>query len=294
MERKSIGFDVKDFSKSKRTAVIAHAVYNNIDRANDISVKGMFNSSWKRGEAVQFYFNHNEEMVPGKVMRTFEDEEKAYTEVKFGNYTLGDDVLEMVDFGVITGASFGYETEKKDYINKGGKKVRRLLQVRHFETSLLTKAAANPLAGVVSYVKSIDTKQLNQDELNTLMKISQGDQSTLEALIELAGKLTPNDDLYEWVTWNISRRADLTGSIRSQIRYDRASLNSIKSHIQKIEKFCDSSSASDESIQALNRQLDEYKSIVSAHDTVSTHEASDGDASVKEFADALHLLTLKI
>lgn len=231
MEIKSIGFEVKDFSKEKRTAVIAHAVYNNIDLVGDISTKGMFNSSWSRGDMVSFYFNHDDNQSPGKTLRTFEDNEKAYTEVKFGPYTLGTDVLEMVDFGVIQGASFGYETEKKDYVSKNGKQIRKLLQVRHIETSLLTKQPANPLAGVVAYNKSLNGVQV-------------------KSLIE---------------------------------------------HLNKMEKFCRDTTASDESIQNILAQIGETKSILSVHDTASTPLITDGEASVKEeLSNALHLLTLKI
>lgn len=295
MERKSIGFEIKDFSKGKRTAVIAHAVYNNIDRVGDISVKGMFSSSWSRGDDISFYFNHDDNQSPGKVLRTFEDDEKAYTEVKFGNYTLGNDVLEMVDFGgVIKGASFGYETEKKDFINKSGRSIRRLLQVKHFETSLLTKEPANPLAGVVSYNKSVETKKLTDAERQALIDIAMNDQSTLETLIGLSGKMSITDDLYDWVTWTISRRAESMSSVRSQLRYNADQIKSIKSHIDVLERFTRNTTASDDCIKSLQNTIHEYKSILSAHDTASTRSASDGDASVKEFSNALHLLTLKI
>lgn len=227
MEHKSIAFEVKDFSKEKRTAIIAHAVYGNIDLVGDISVKGMFNSSWSRNTEIGFWFNHDDEQVPGKVLRTFEDSEKAYTEVKFGDYTLGNDVLEMVDFGVIRGASFGYDTEKKDYTVKDGRKIRKLLQVKHIETSLLTKQPANPLAGVVAYNKSADQAKLIET-------------------------------------------------------------------IARLERFCSETKASDDSIKAMLKEIEELKSVLRINDTVSTPLITDGDASVNnEFSDALHLLTLK-
>lgn len=157
MEHKAITFELKDMSKDSRTAVIAHAVYNNIDRVGDISMKGMFNSSWSRKDNIDFLFNHNDRIQPGgSVLRTFEDDQKAYTEVKFGNWTMGNDLIEMIDAGVIKGASFGYETEKKEEKIVNNKKVRVLRQVKHIETSLLTVNPANPLAGVVSLTKADD------------------------------------------------------------------------------------------------------------------------------------------
>lgn len=154
MEQKAITFEIKDMSRDSRTAIIAHAVYHNIDRVGDISLPGMFKSSWERKDAVDFYFNHDPANVPGSVVRTFEDEQKAYTEVKFGKWKLGDDMIEMIEAGVIKGASFGFETEKKEYKEVKGRKVRLLRQVRHLETSLLTKTPANPLAGVVALTKA--------------------------------------------------------------------------------------------------------------------------------------------
>lgn len=157
MEHKSIPFEIKDMSKDSRTAIIAHAVYGNVDRVGDISTKGMFTSSWERKDAVDFLFNHDKDAEPGgNVIRTFEDDNKAYTEVKFGDWTMGNDLMAMIEAGVIKGASFGYETEKKEYKDVKGRKVRVLKQVKHIETSLLTKTPANPLAGIVSLTKAED------------------------------------------------------------------------------------------------------------------------------------------
>ena len=156
MEHKDVPLELKDMDSGKRTALIAHAVYNNIDRVGDISTKGMFTKSWQERKSIDFLFNHQPKEIPGNVLRTFEDDEKAYTEVKFGEWTLGNDVMAMVESGVIRGASFGYVTEKKENIEIKGRKVRKLKEVWHNETSLLTATPANPLAGVVSLTKAED------------------------------------------------------------------------------------------------------------------------------------------
>lgn len=156
MEQKSVSFELKDFSPGQRTAVLAHAVYDVIDRGGDISRKGMFNKSWQEHKNIDFLFNHDVKSVVGSVTRTFEDNEKAYTEVKFGNWTLGNDALEMADAGVIRGVSFGYIAQKKNYINVKGRKVRELKEVFHGETSILTDYPMNPLAQVVSVTKNAE------------------------------------------------------------------------------------------------------------------------------------------
>lgn len=230
MERKSVSIQLKDFSKHSRTVVFSHAVYGNIDRTGDISMKGMFRSSWDRGDRVDFLFNHDETQVPGRVVRTFEDEQKAYTEAKFGNWQLGNDVMEMVDFGVIKGASFKYEVEKKDYVTKDTRNIRRLLQVKHFESSLLTLEPANPLTAVESLTKSADA------------------------------------------------------------------INQYKLFVERADKFCRETRASDESIEFIQNEIKQAKTFLSLIDTASTQPITDGEASTdeeKSFANQLHLLKLK-
>ncbi|HYH15935.1 MAG TPA: HK97 family phage prohead protease, partial [Flavisolibacter sp.] len=131
MEHKSISFELKDMDSSSRTAIIAHAVYDNIDRTKDISRKGMFTKSWKEGkDDIAFYLNHNDELAPGKVVDVFEDEQKAYTKVWLGTHTLGNDTLIMMDEGIIKKASFGYAVEKKDFIQVKGQRVREIKEVK--------------------------------------------------------------------------------------------------------------------------------------------------------------------
>src|SRR5678810_415529 len=92
IETKDIVFELKDMDKQKRTAVIAHAVYDNIDRGKDVSRKGMFNKSWQENKGdISFYLNHNDEQAPGKVVDVFEDNQRAYTKAWLGTHTLGND-----------------------------------------------------------------------------------------------------------------------------------------------------------------------------------------------------------
>lgn len=144
-------------SKDKRTAVISHAVYNNIDRVGDISEKGMFTKSWQESKSdLAYYKNHDDDQVPGKVTDVWEDENKAYTQVYHGTHTLGNDTLIMLDEGIIKKSSFGYLTVRKEMTTINGKPVRKLKEVKHIETSVLTRMQANPLAGIESVTKSAD------------------------------------------------------------------------------------------------------------------------------------------
>src|SRR5690348_1746010 len=213
MEKKSIPFELKDIDKNKRTAIIAHAVYNNIDYTEDISRKGMFNKSWQESkDNINFYLNHNDEQAPGKVTDVYEDENEAYTKAWLGTHTLGNDVLIMMDEGVIKKASFGYVVEKKNFINVKGRQVRELKEVQHLETSVLTKMPANPKAGVRQVVKSLSAlefKTLSPNEQVALKNILFGDQNVLEQLVTLSNSLDATSDLYTWINYTISQRASI-------------------------------------------------------------------------------------
>ena len=157
LETKSIKLDVKGLDKGAREAIVAFAAYNNIDRTKDISRKGMFNKSWAENrEDIAFYKNHDSDQSPGLIKEFWEDDNFAYVKVFLGTHTLGEDTLKMMDEGIITKASFGYNPIKKDFIEVKGQRIRELKEVYWGEVSVLTKLQANPLAKVQSVTKSDD------------------------------------------------------------------------------------------------------------------------------------------
>lgn len=285
MERKAIAFELKDLDKTKRTAIIAHAAYDNVDLTRDISRKGMFTKSWQENkDHISFYLNHNDEQAPGKVVDVYEDNQFAYTKAWLGTHTLGNDVLTMMDEGVIKKASFGYITNRSTPITVKGQKVRELKEVQHLETSVLTKMPANLKAGIVNVTKSfdgaIDIKMLDMSEQALLKRISNSDQSTLQDLISIAGNLDPKSDLYTWVTYAISRRADMMGDVRSQLRYNSGELKEMQNYVAKMEKFCRKTDASDDCIKSILSEVEEAKKIISDYNTAFTRSGAP-DVSVQ-------------
>lgn len=275
VERKSINFELKDLDPKSRTAIIAHAAYDNIDQTKDISRKGMFNKSWQESKAdISFYLNHNDEQAPGKVIDVYEDKDFAYTKVWLGTHTLGNDVLTMMDEGIIKKASFGYITINSSPINIKGQRIRELKEVRHIETSVLTKMPANLKAGVMSVTKAFgsapDIKALSISEQNILKGIGSNDLSTLEQLIKIAANLDTSSDLYMWVSYNISRRADMMGEIRSQLRYNSNELTAMKAHLKTMENFCANTKASDDCIKSILEEVENTKEFISQYNTAFT------------------------
>jgi len=311
LEYKTIPLKLQDVDKSSRMAVVAHAAYNNIDRTKDISRKGMFAKSWEESkDDISFYLNHDDTQAPGKVVGVKEDNEFAYTEAKMGTHTLGNDTLIMMDEGIIKNASFGYITVKALPKEVKGTKVRELLEVKHIETSVLTKMPANPKAGVVSVLKSIsqkglEIKTLNDAEQAFLQNIISSGSKLVRQALDLADGLDPDADLYTWINYFIQQQSSWIGDAKSNLRWGRKAmdetLGELKEYVATAERFVRNTRASDDCIQSVMADLKSAQHIISLYDTVTTHEIDEPGISGKSNGNdeeiiltKLHLLNAKM
>lgn len=287
LEYKALPLQVDDLSKEKRTAVIAHATYDNIDRLKDICRPGMFNKSWSEHKAdVRLLVDHDPAQKPGKVLDLWETKSQAFTQAKFGNHTLGNDILEMLDMGIIEGASFGFKAIKANKLEIKGVKVRELKEVYHGETTITNALPpVNAQSRVVLINKAMDdlgleVKALGTDEQLLLKKLLDGSHSNMEAAVNFSKTIDPKSDLYSWIGYYISRQADGISSMREQLKWGSKELKAMADRANKLEKFCRNSSASDECIE---RILEEAKALnnISQDDTANTldeePDASDND-----------------
>jgi hypothetical protein len=290
MEKKAIPLEVKDLDTSKRTAIIAHAHYDNLDRVKDVSRKGMFTKSWSESKSdIALYLNHDDNLAPGRVEDVYDEGSKAMTKAWFGTHTLGNDTLLMLDEKVIKWASFGYIPIKTKSIQVKETQARELLEVKHIETSPLTKMPANPLAGVVSVTKAAipELKSMSQNEFSVLKQIAMMDNETLRLMMQLSGEIDSSSDLYNWILWQISRRADMMSSIRSQLQYNAPEIKSLSEHITHMETFCANTKASDECIKSVLENIEEAKTIISSYDTADTSLITKPAASSEDKSGAL-------
>lgn len=286
LEFKSLPLELKDVDKSKRTALLAHAVYDNVDRAKDVIRKGAFAKTWKENKSdIAYYFNHDDTQSPGVITNLYDDDNRAYTEVKNGTHTLGNDVNIMMDEGVIKGVSFGYIVTRANKIEIKSAKVREIKELYHGETSVLTKLACNPGAMVVSHTKAFDLglefKTLSDAEQAFLSTIIQSGQAGLQAAITLANTLTPDSDLYTYINYFISQMANAQADLKSQLKYGRKSYDGMKADLETMEKFIRNTTASDECIQTIQKEAEEIKALIDTEDTAGTHDdappVSDSD-----------------
>ena len=127
--------------------------------------------------------NHNVNQPLGKIEVLLEDTKGLYYESKIGSHNLGVDFLKMVDSGLITEHSIGYQTiqerKKEDIIE--------LIELKLFEGSSLTGWGVNentPLTGV----KSLEGIKVEDIEgrvkaLEKFCKNSDATDETIELLL---------------------------------------------------------------------------------------------------------------
>jgi HK97 family phage prohead protease len=256
MITKSIELNIKDIDMSKREAVIAHATYKSPDSDGDKSLRGMFDKSWRENFGLlRFFLNHKKDQAPGKPLQTWDDSDHAYTRSKLGTHTLGDDVLKMLDEGVIVAASFGFEPLRYKANKSGGKD---FIEVKHYETSVLTHWGAHENSGVVSVEKAADIpnfnlKQLNEQEQALLVRLIGNGMDSIQAAVEVAAQLDTDSDLYTYIMYIISRQADQIGGLRSELRYGMK--EKVEAQIVKMQKFIRNTTASDDAIQLIQKSL---------------------------------------
>lgn len=313
LEYKSIPLQKKDFSSEKRTVIFAHATYDNIDRLGDISRAGMFDKSWAESKAgIYFLEDHSFGKKLGIVTDVWEDkaEGQAFTAGKFANTTRGNDMMEMVDLGMVKEASFGFKAIKSNNTIIKGKKVRELKEVYHGESTLANELTpVNPLSTVKLLQKAmgmqgVELKALSDNEQAFLTSVISRGISVMRDAINLADAIDPTSDLYNWIMYFISGQATWVGDARSNLRWGTKAMEpamiELKAFLPTAEKFVRDAKASDECIQQIDAELKAAQHIISLYDTVTTHQINEPGISGKSNGDnsealaALQLLNLKM
>lgn len=244
----------------KREAVIKHSTYKSLDGDGDRSNRGMFDKSWKENMGLlRFFLNHNRKEAPGKVLQTWDDDAGAFTRVKMGTHTLGEDVLKMLDEGIIVAASFGFEPLKfKDIKGKG----KDYLEVKHLETSVLTHWGAHEESGVVNVQKMLNQngpklqlKQLTQPEQTLLRQLIINGMDNIRLAVQMMDSLDVDSDLYTAIHYIISRNSEQIADLKSQLRWGMKEAADIEARVKSMESFIRNTKASDDAIAMISKSL---------------------------------------
>lgn len=292
---------VLDVDIKKGTSKLAHATYKTKDRDGDLGNKGMFTKSWKEFKDTRFFLNHNKEQTPGTIDGFEEDDNHAYTIVKAGDWTLGQDVIKMMHAGAATDVSYTGIATKWSPLSGGGKSFHEML---HEETSILTHWGAHP-DSKVKVMKQLGEKvikSLSDRELTFLRNLVNVNTEMISNMSEFAKTLNEESELYVWINEIMSSESSNLGWLKRQLVYgkraDAQQLFDLEDQVTKMLKFCETTDASDECIQTVQKQAKQLQDTIknlqqqttSAADT-ALKQAEKGDNSLLK---ELHLLNAKM
>lgn len=170
----------KDVDGKKGIVTGYFADFNSIDSDGDIIRQGAFSKSikeWGPGSTkprIKHLMNHDTSKPLGVITVLKEDSKGLYYESKLGTHSLGVDFIKMVDSGLVTEHSIGFQTIKYNQLKpwsewRQGEAARELTDLKLYEGSSLTAWGANmntPLTGLKAEQK---LKKVN-DRIDLLIK----------------------------------------------------------------------------------------------------------------------------
>ena len=115
------------------------SVFGNKDSDNDIIEKGAYRRTIKNnGSRVKYLYQHDITKPIGKMKELYEDEKGLVFVAEVPKTTFGNEVLELMKYGVIDENSVGIMPVKKDYDENG---IRVIKEAKLYEISAVTIAA---------------------------------------------------------------------------------------------------------------------------------------------------------
>lgn len=176
----SLRLQIKDVDGKKGIVTGYFSDFNSIDSDGDIIKPGAFQKSISQNgpqsgkPRIKHLLNHDSSKPLGVLEVLKEDTKGLYYESRLGTHSLGVDFIKMVDSGLITEHSIGFQTIKYNQLKpwnewKQGEAARELTELKLYEGSSLTAWGANmntPLTGLKSEQK---VRKIN-DRIDVLIK----------------------------------------------------------------------------------------------------------------------------
>ena len=210
IKRKALVFELKA-DTGARTIEGYASVFGVVDLQGDRVVKGAFMRSLKEhkaaGRTVPLLYQHDTARPIGVPLVMLEDARGLFFKDFISKTALGDEVLELVADGVVTGVSIGYAARDFRMVastKSGEPDVRELLDVQLLEKSIVT-FPANEDARVTRVVKQMakgenpfgdDEEEEDEDEDEKQSEPHSGTESVSDMLVAiLQSALGNRDDL---------------------------------------------------------------------------------------------------
>lgn len=181
---------VKDIDDKKGIITGYFSVFNNEDSDGDTIIPGAFTKTInERGPAsaqprIKYLLNHSTYQPIGVLLELREDSKGLYYEAQPGVHSLGQDVVKMIESGLITEHSIGFETVRKTVVdpNADYRDRKQILQeLKLWEGSALTTWGANELTGGAT-LKSLDKIESLKERQAALEKFCHNATATDETI----------------------------------------------------------------------------------------------------------------
>lgn len=204
----SANASIKDVDGKKGIVSGYFASFNNVDSDGDIIRKGAFTKSimeWGPDSTqprIKHLQNHNVSQPLGKITGLNEDATGLNYESQIGSHALGQDFIKMVDSGLITEHSIGYQVMKQnqlqdyaDYMKNPSAGMYELTDLKLWEGSSLTAWGSNdrtPLTGMKDAEKKDALQALlnRQKNLEKFCRNTTASDETIELLLIECKQLT--------------------------------------------------------------------------------------------------------
>jgi len=153
LEYKNLSFEIKEFNNDDPDYFYFEgygSTFGNIDRGNDVVVKGAFVESLK-GRMPKLLWQHKMDMPIGVFVDAYEDEKGLYVKGKMprDDKFVSDRIIPQMKIGSVNDMSIGFSIKDADYEKYNGANVRMIKSVDLYEVSLVT-IPMNPEAAITS------------------------------------------------------------------------------------------------------------------------------------------------
>ena len=144
------------------------SVFGNKDSDNDVIEKGAYRRTIKNnGSRVKYLYQHDITKPIGKMKELYEDDKGLVFVAEVPKTTFGNEVLELMKYGVIDENSVGIMPVKKDYDEDG---VRVIKEAKLYEISAVT-IAANDEAKILEVKGEYDNIDYLTKRFDNLIKV---------------------------------------------------------------------------------------------------------------------------
>lgn len=181
------------------------AAFDNVDSDGDVIRKGAFtktileNGPQSSRPRIKHLLNHKIEKPIGKLLTISEDNYGLAYESQIGTHSLGQDFIKMVESGLITEHSIGFNIVKRNQLQDWDGYMKNpaggwfeITEVRLFEGSSLTAWGANEMTPLTGMKSAVDLNEIieRQRAIEKFCRNTDATDETIESLLIHSKQLT--------------------------------------------------------------------------------------------------------